>query len=152
MTENEFKTELARLMTQWPNVYSSDRVKVLWRAVEALPAGVFSQAVDGWIGGMRHAPLLPEMSEITSRHRERSSAKVFDLDEFRDPDCSYCRDTGVFLCSNKNKGPGLWAFRCACKRGLADPRRSIPYYKQGHADQGFVYEDVMTAKERARSI
>jgi hypothetical protein len=53
--------------------------------------------------------------------------------------CTYCSDNGVYLCTKKDKPDTLWAFRCHCHAGKADPRKQIPFYTGGHATKGYLY-------------
>lgn len=72
MTEPEFKTQMQRLITTWPNVYSTERVAVIWQEVRGFSPHWFKRVVDRFIGESRQAPLMAEFRDEISRERERT--------------------------------------------------------------------------------
>jgi hypothetical protein len=151
VTEIEFSQQLNRLQeTFGKSAYGTERVKLIWKEVKDLAPDWFASVVGGFIGTLRQAPLLPDISERASQERERlwriEKDNKLVHDWTANPNCNLCRDNGIYLClQNGNSGP--YAFRCVCSAGISDPRKQIPQYKKCHADEGFTYYQVDWAKE-----
>lgn len=73
MTEGQFAAQMARLSETFGKAaYGNERVRLIWKEVRDLPDPWFQKQVDDWIGGLRTAPLLPEIRTSISIERERS--------------------------------------------------------------------------------
>lgn len=125
--------------------YVGERSRLIWKSVEHLPVGWFSDLISSLIASERFAP-TPQtiMSAAGDFKMYLAQKEKRNTPMDRQCACANCRGLGAFLCTNDNLG-GLWAFRCSCDAGSADPRRKIVQFKTGHADQGFVkYEMALT--------
>jgi hypothetical protein len=71
MNESRFAHQMNRLAKQFPNAYSEERVKLIWREVQAFSDHWLERVVDRFLGELRQAPLIPEFREEASRERER---------------------------------------------------------------------------------
>lgn len=71
MTQAEFEKPLGELTKQWPNVYSTARVSLIWREVKDLDGAWWSKTVDYFVGYLRQPPLMPEILDQVSAERER---------------------------------------------------------------------------------
>lgn len=145
MNLREFGEQMDRLKNVYGDkAYPKERIELIWKNVGSLSALSFSRVVDDLISSFRNAPMAQEFSEALSKERERTAANVIrpDIPAWNAPArCWSCKDTGCFVCVHPVK-PGLWAFRCACDKGLNDPRTHIPFFVQQHISEGFTYFDV----------
>jgi hypothetical protein len=94
---------------------------------------------------MRQAPLVSDFNEAANAERSRgwdAEKKAKPEDDWNiQYDCDFCKDVGVYLCTNKS-GPGLWAFRCHCVKGNNDSRKTIPQFKVQHEIERFEWFDM----------
>jgi hypothetical protein len=143
MTDEQFNQHMDRLSRTFRAAYSEERTLLFYQTVRNMSVAWWKQTVDYWIGEFRHAPLMPELKEAVARERERQSentARVAVPEKFNSrPDCSTCRDVGVYLCKRKEH-EGVWAFRCHCEKGLNDTRTAIPFYTAAHLAEYTYYE------------
>lgn len=72
MNFHEFSIGMQRLVSQFGKAaYGDERVKLIFREVEFLPAASWSRIVDKFLGEARMPPLLPEFRTEISLERER---------------------------------------------------------------------------------
>lgn len=147
MTGEFFSDQMIKLTeTFGKGAYSPPRVNAIWAAVKNSPEAWFASVVDNMIGSLRQAPLPADFIEACMHQRHKAASEEIQNRDIKaewdkPTNCTYCKDSGVFLCSHRQK-PGPWAFRCACPKGRADLRTAIPFFVQGHHDQGFRFDDV----------
>jgi hypothetical protein len=116
------------------SVYSEERAKLIWRAVESLSSAWWEKTVDEFIAYCRQAPLMDQIREKVSEERERiwgrqkhQMPKLWELP--RDARCFACKDSGVVMARAKDGTPGFYTFKCGCPVGQSD-RRAYPRW--GH--------------------
>lgn len=71
MTEQQFAFQMNRLAKAFPNAYSDERIRLVWREIGSLEGSWLEKTVDRFIGEFRHAPLMPEFREAAAIERER---------------------------------------------------------------------------------
>lgn len=72
MSPSEFQNQMTRLQNTWPNFYSTERVKLIWREIPESHSGEwFSRVVDELIGTQKQAPGLTEFRQFISKEREK---------------------------------------------------------------------------------
>ena len=154
MNREQFQVQLNRLVECFgKSAYGTERCALVWRAVDGQSIEWFKRTVDGFISSSRQAPMVVDFKDAAAEERERQWNGTKHLDTASAqwnprPACEYCRDNGVYVATNRNPEiVGLYAFRCHCERGHADPRRAIPQFKQDHIAQGFVYCDLTKRRE-----
>jgi hypothetical protein len=146
MDQAEFQTQIDRLAATYGKThFGHERLALLWRKVKFFTGDWLRGAVDHLISSCRQAPLPSDFDELISveRSREWKAEKGdarFEINA--NYSCSFCKDTGAYTCTNSAR-PGVWAFRCHCQKGLADPRTNIPQYTQTHREQGFRYREMV---------
>lgn len=133
MTVEQFREQIGRLASQWPNTYKQERAALIWRELEQLPAAAFRAMVDSALANSMKAPLLPEFQAAKARYlqAQRASEAVNSVGgyvaEYR---CVLCRDLGVLYCRREEVG-GVWAFRCLCDKGRM-ASCAFPVYREQH--------------------
>ncbi len=153
MTYDQYFEQMNRLVSQFgKGAYSTERSAVIWREVQHQSPEWWERTVNKFLGECRQAPLLPEIREALSRDRERGQSNVVPIGSaWTAPyvaKCDFCFDIGVYICRSKLR-PGDWAFRCHCSKGTSDPRKAIPQFKQGHADE-FYYSNAKPTIDMVR--
>ena len=146
MTENEFRTQMTRLIETFGKApYGTERVKLLWNEVSDMPDYYFEKCVSSWIGAMRQAPLLGEFRDAAATAKRTSQAPQAlsepEWEQKKEYKCEYCKDNGTYLCTRKDH-EGFWGFRCHCPAGLADIRTAIPHFKPAHSHEYKFYESA----------
>lgn len=71
MNSIEFNERYARLEIRWPNSYDDEIKKLIWREVSDFSPEWMNKVLDQFIGGSRHAPLVPDFQVATALQRER---------------------------------------------------------------------------------
>ena len=155
MSQAEFVEQVNRLKNVYgEKSYPDERVKLLWREVSGMGGEWFESAVSQLISNSRYAPLAPEFAPLISDERERVWKLQKDkqaVSPLRVPDCEFCSDRSVYLCTRNGDRSAPYAFRCHCPKGSADKRKNIPQYKQEHADQGFKFYQVSWSAQNLTS-
>lgn len=145
MTIQEFNAQIKRLSdTYGAQHFKQERLTLLWKRISNFSQAWFERTVDGLISHHRQAPMPSDFEEAISSERERNwkNRQEDGLHEWTGrAACTYCKDTGVYVCSHPTKS-GMWAFRCACPRGLQDPRTAIPFYTETHQRDGYVFHEM----------
>lgn len=145
MKIEEFNAQVKRLSDTFGGQhYKQERLTILWRDVRDFDRQWFERVVDGLIASSKFAPLPSDFSEAVSAERDRKwrAKKETTLVEWRGvPTCRFCKDTGIRMCL-KDDAPGVWAFRCECDRGSADPRVQIPQWFDGYDRLGYLWTDL----------
>lgn len=73
MTEDHFRTQVARLKNQWPNSYGPERIARIWVLYREVENSFFTEMVDVAIDEWRTSPLVADLSKIEQRVKERKS-------------------------------------------------------------------------------
>lgn len=135
MTQQEFQSEMARLVEQFKGSYSQARTELIWREVRDQSPGWWKKAVDTLLGDCRQAPLLPEVRTLVGVEREKRHQGQNRAQSWQAPTnavCRTCSDTGVIRALHKGLGMGPYAFKCNCQAGRRDGRK-FPQWE--HADR-----------------
>jgi len=141
MNPMEFDIQMGRLRNVFGDKnYPDERTKLIWSEVRDLPQYYFAKLCDRFIGDSRQAPILNDFRTEAYQFRLHAKpAKTVEPWKVVNPGCDTCFDTGVFLARSKTN-PGPWAFRCACSKGVNDPRKAIPHFTESHRAE-FVWAD-----------
>lgn len=67
MEDKEFKIEMARLKTQWPHAYGTEREGLIFKAFRSADIVKFRDAVSFLIGNSKSAPLMEDFTREVTR-------------------------------------------------------------------------------------
>lgn len=75
MNREKFDEQMARLKNIWPNVYSSERVKIFWECYKKLPDSFIERAVTYFVLNSRKAPMHSDFERQFNICETKDSAR-----------------------------------------------------------------------------
>lgn len=133
MQQPFFEIQMGRLISTYgKNVYTAERIKLLWDVVRDVPNDAFKRWVDKKILESVKAPLGVDFREFAKNVEkvnfkntlnqsketiDKISRGETDFKSFRYK-CSKCRDDGALLATKLSDGTN-WVFVCDCPQGEA---------------------------------